>query len=135
MKLTKKYMWGVTGLIIGGVFLYLAIQNINGQKLVATLKNARIYYFLPYALLTLTFFWLKAVRWKNLLNEIKIYRSYDLFGPIMIGFGFNNILPFRIGELIRIYVFAKHTGLSNYTVLSSIGLERLESLVEPHFYS
>lgn len=121
----KKYAFSLVGLLVSGVFLYFSLRDVNFSRLTISLKTAEPLYFIPYSVLTLLFFWLKSLRWKILLNGTKRFRVSDLFGAIMIGFGCNNIFPLRLGELIRVYIFSKWSGLSNYTVLSSIGLERL----------
>jgi len=122
------------GLIIGAIFLYLSLRDVEFARLIVSLKSAHFAYFIPYGVLTLLFFWLKSLRWRILLKDTRIFKSFDLFGPIMIGFGCNNIFPLRVGELIRVHVFAKWSGLSNYTVLSSIGLERLFDILGLCFF-
>jgi uncharacterized protein (TIRG00374 family) len=43
----------------------------------------------------------------------------------MIGFGFNNILPFHMGEVVRVLLFKRHTHLKLSTAAASVVLERI----------
>src|SRR5690606_9982999 len=71
------------------------------------------------------FYWLKSRRWVVLLSPIGQFSNYECFRAILIGFAFNNLLPARIGEFVRIFVFARRNRLSNTTVLSTVALERI----------
>jgi len=85
------------------------------------------YRSLPLILIILVlFYWLKAVRWKLLLSPVGQFRAVrDLLGPILIGFGFNNVLPARIGEVIRVGVFARQQKQSIALTASTVVLERI----------
>lgn len=52
----------------------------------------------------------------------------------MIGFSFNNILPFRMGEVARCLVFSKQHKLPVPVVVSSIVLERFFDLIGVLFF-
>lgn len=73
----------------------------------------------------LVFYWLKARRWAVLLSPIGRFSPGECFRSILIGFSFNNLLPARIGEFVRIFVFARRHRLSNTAVLSTVALERI----------
>jgi uncharacterized protein (TIRG00374 family) len=121
----KRYVIGLFGLSFGALFLYIAIRDVDIEKTIDVLSNANLILFLPYFLCIIIFYYLKSIRYKMILADIKEVKIADLFGPIMIGFAVNNILPFRMGEIVRMYVTSKKLKISQLTVLSSIGLERL----------
>lgn len=119
------------GLIVSVVCLWWAVRGMLStpgawQQIVKAFQNAN-YLSLPAILSILfIFFWLKAFRWRILLLPVgRFHPLKDLFGPIMIGFGFNNILPARIGELIRISTFARQQKLPFTVAASSVVLERI----------
>lgn len=81
---------------------------------------------LPIMGLTAVFYWFKACRWRLLLKPIGDFRvSRDLFPFVMIGFGFNNILPVHMGEVIRVLMFSKHARVKVSATASSVVLERI----------
>ena len=48
-----------------------------------------------------------------------------LWHAVAIGFMANNLLPFRAGELVRVFAATKLVGAPFSTVLSSIAIERI----------
>ena len=128
------------GLIVSIGSLWLAVWDLFGEpdawdKIVTAFQEAD-YRSLPVILLVLAvFYWLKAVRWKLLLSPVGRFGPVrDLLGPIMIGFGFNNLLPLRIGELLRCHAFAKQQHLPLVVALSSVVLERVMDGMAVVFY-
>jgi hypothetical protein len=74
--------------------------------------------------------WLRAVKHRYLLEQIRPIRTTEVFKGQMIGFLFNTILPFRIGELVRAHYIGKGVSISRAAVFATIIFERLfDSLV------
>ncbi|WP_437227933.1 lysylphosphatidylglycerol synthase transmembrane domain-containing protein [Planctomicrobium sp. SH661] len=128
------------GLAVSALCLWLAVRDMlkdpdAWQKLVSAFQRAN-YASIPAILLTLLiFYWLKAWRWRLLLSPVGSYRPLrDLLGPIMIGFGFNNLLPLRIGEFLRCHALAKQQRLPLTVALSSVVLERVLDGMAVVFY-
>jgi glycosyltransferase 2 family protein len=94
------------------------------------------YLSLPLIWLVLAaFYWLKAWRWRMLLQPVGDFRTVrDLMPPTMIGFAFNNVLPAHLGDFVRVYVFARQQQLNKTAVLSSVILERVFDVVAILFY-
>jgi len=70
-------------------------------------------------------FWLKAIRWRLLLQPLRKFQTKEVVPPLMIGFMGNNLLPAHLGELIRIFVLGREFSLSKAAVFSSVVLERI----------
>ncbi len=136
---SKPFVLAV-GIAISVVCLWLAIlplletEDAWGQ-FVNAFKSAD-YRSLPLIWLTLiVFYWLKAWRWRLMLSPVGNYRpTKDLLPPIMIGFSFNNILPARIGEVARCFVFSKQQKQPFSVAVSSVVLERFFDLIAILFY-
>ncbi|SFJ63327.1 lysylphosphatidylglycerol synthase transmembrane domain-containing protein [Planctomicrobium piriforme] len=121
----------VLGLAVSLVCLWWAVRGMLKDpnawpKIVSAFERAN-YASLPLILLILfIFYWMKAWRWRILLAPVGTYQPLrELLGPIMIGFAFNNVLPARIGELIRISVFSKQQKVPLTVAASSVVLERV----------
>lgn len=80
----------------------------------------------PIIAATAVFYWLKACRWRLLLKPIGKFRTArDLFPFVMIGFGFNNILPVHMGEVVRVLLFSRHARVKVSAAATSVVLERI----------
>ena len=113
------------GLLIGAFFLWLAVRDVDFKQVVESLKHANHWLALPFLLSLGLFYWLKAVRWSYLLSPSKKIVPRELVPSMIIGFAGNNILPVRLGELLRVYMLSKEQHLSRSLVLATIVLERM----------
>ncbi len=64
-------------------------------------------------------------RWNALLNPVVRLRFWRTVQAIYIGLFANEVLPLRVGEIIRCYLLAHWNGLRISLSLASAGLERL----------
>jgi uncharacterized protein (TIRG00374 family) len=110
---------------ISVVSLYIALRGADIGQIVTTLRQARLWIALPLLLLHLPFYILKAERWRLLLEPVRRARTRDLLPPMMIGFMGNNVLPARLGELIRMYLGARALDVAQSQVLATLILERI----------
>lgn len=69
--------------------------------------------------------WLRAVKHRYLLEQIRPIRTPDVFKGQMVGLLFNAVLPFRIGEIIRAHYIGKRVSISRAAVFATIMFERL----------
>ena len=64
-------------------------------------------------------------RWNTLLEPLKRMRLWRTVQAVYIGLFANEILPLRVGEVIRCYLLAHWNDLHFSVVFTSIGIERL----------
>jgi len=123
------------GIVISAACLYLVFKGIEGRKLVDALKSANYVYLPLAALVNLSTFWLRAERWKYLLEPVKRTTTARLFPITTIGFMATNLLPARAGEFVRAYAVARKEGISPSASFATIVLERvLDSIVIITFF-
>ena len=67
----------------------------------------------------------RAARWRWLLAPIARIPFRRVIGYTYIGYLANNILPARLGELVRSHVLGEREGLSRPTVLGTVVVERI----------
>jgi glycosyltransferase 2 family protein len=113
------------GIVVSALFLYLAGTRVDLAKTQEALRSAD-YGYLPFAVL-LTFLtnWLRAYRWKWMLNPIRNVAVLRLFSGVAIGYMTNNLLPARLGEIARAYIVGKREGISRSSTLATIVVERI----------
>lgn len=113
------------GLVISLVFLYLAIRNVEWGTVLSGLKGIDPLYLVLTIVCLFGSIFCRALLWKSLLKFQKRVSWLHAFEAIIIGYMGNNILPFRMGELVRAYAMGKKERLSKSLILASIVLERL----------
>ncbi|OYW19232.1 MAG: hypothetical protein B7Z55_09255 [Planctomycetales bacterium 12-60-4] len=96
------------------------------ERIQAAFANAN-YATLPLLWLgVVTFYLLKAWRWRLLLQPIGNFHTLrDCLPPTMVGFAFNNLLPAHLGDFVRVFLFARQHRVNATAVLSSAVLERV----------
>lgn len=117
------------GVIVTIACLVAALWGVNLQQIQESFRQAN-YWTLPVMLgLLFLFFWLKAYRWRMLLEPVRKLKISEVAPAMMIGFMGNNILPAHLGEFLRVYVLGRQFQIPKTTVLSTVVLERLFDIV------
>jgi glycosyltransferase 2 family protein len=70
-------------------------------------------------------FIIRSFRWRILMAPVKKVRARELYPVMMLGFLANNVLPFRMGELVRAHRTGRKFGVSRAASLGTILIERL----------
>lgn len=115
----------VAGLAASVGCLYLAMRGADLAAVGRALADANLWLALPLLAAQVVFYAIKAIRWRLLLAPIRDVESRRLVAPMMIGFMGNNLLPARLGELIRMYLGARLLRVPHAQVLATLVLERL----------
>lgn len=119
----------ILGIVISIVFLYLAVRKVNFTETVLALEKANYWFMIPNILFVILGMWIRAIRWKFMVNPIKKVSLQSLFRSTLIGFMAINLLPARIGEFVRAYSLGKKEKISKSATLATIALERIFDLL------
>jgi len=122
MELKKRFF---LGLAISIIFLYLAIRKVDFVLLWGALRDADYLWVFPNMALMMFSYWLRAYRWKFMVNPIKKLTMHRLFSSTLIGFMANNVLPVRLGEVVRAYSLGSKAGISRTASFATIVVERV----------
>ena len=123
-KSSRQRYWNALGLIVSLVCILFLIRSIEIEELVFVYKTAD-FSLLMLALATMfAGYLLRSWRWPFFFG-INPPSIIDSFRCVMIGFFMNNVLPARIGELVRAHVGGRATKLSRAHVLATVAGERL----------
>lgn len=116
----------IIGIVVSILFLGWALYNENLGKVWEELLRAQYWALLPALALYFAGVWVRAVRWrillKPLLPKIGLTRTFEV---VVIGYMANDVLPARIGELVRAYVLSRRTGVRKTATLATIFVERV----------
>ena len=70
-----------------------------------------------------------ALRWQRLLARSRAVRYPPMLGYLLVGYLANNILPARLGELVRSHYLGDREGISRASALGTVVVERVVDLV------
>jgi glycosyltransferase 2 family protein len=101
---------------------WLLSRIINWGDFFVTLRSVPIWVLLLTVALYLVTLLLRALCWQFLLQR-KVPAG-QVFLALNEGYFFNNILPFRIGELARAFLLGRRSHLGTFYVLPTIVVER-----------
>lgn len=111
--------------VVSVILLWIAFR---GQSFTATwdaLRSAEYWYLVPAIALYFLGVWVRTVRWKALLSPLGRFPVARLFPVVVIGYMANDVLPARMGELVRVYVLAQRHRVSKTSALGTVVVERL----------
>lgn len=121
-RLKKRY---ILGFLIGALFLWFSVRKVDLSQVWLAMEHANYWYLLPNLFFTFAGMWLRAVRWKVMLDPIGKVPLPKVYASTMIGFMANNVLPFRLGEFVRPYSIGVTGNISRSAAMATIALERV----------
>jgi len=123
--MSKKHLFGIA---ISFIFVYIAFRDINLAEFIESIKEGEYIWVFPALAAMVLSFWLRGYRWKCILDPVKKVSIRSAYSATMIGYMANNVLPFRIGDLIRLVAIWKEAGVSRAAALGSVVIERIFDL-------
>jgi glycosyltransferase 2 family protein len=113
------------GIAGSGFFLWLGFRGLDFSELWDTIRNIRFgwvglavpIYFIAIYILT----W----RWWYLLRSVQNVHPNRLYPVVVVGYMANNLLPFRLGEVLRAYVLKRRDSVAIPPTLTTIFVERV----------
>lgn len=124
----------VLSLVISAVCLYFSFRGIHWGETLEAMKHADYRFITGTIVVTLVSVWLRAYRWKFMLDPIKPVPVSQLFASTMIGFMANNMLPARLGEFVRAYAIGHTANVSKGAAFATIVIERAFDMVSLVFF-
>jgi glycosyltransferase 2 family protein len=113
------------GLGVGALFLWLALRGVSKDEL-RTLFGA---VSLKWVALAFAFYvgslFFRVIRWHILLSALVSVSRSRVAEALLVGYAFNNLLPARLGELVRADYAKRRFGVSRSAAVGSIVIERL----------
>jgi glycosyltransferase 2 family protein len=121
---SKSLLRRYGGFVVSAVFLYYIVfhSGVSFADFKEGIKEVSFFDLVVLAVLYLIPYPIRAVRACLLLPQLSF--STSLAG-VFVGYAANNILPFRLGEVVRAQVVGRYTGERRSLVLSSVLIERV----------
>lgn len=127
----NTHFWNTTwfrvtiGTLSSIVFLILAAHDVPLSDVGQALARVNYGWILLCVVGMLVQSWLRAVRWSILYYpEQKGLRIAQMFGIVQIGQMLNVVVPWRVGEIARIYLMGEIEKRSKTQTLATLGVEK-----------
>src|SRR6185312_10118303 len=113
----------VPGLLISAFFLWYTFKGISLSHILA-LRIVHPAWILGILAFTFAGYGLRCVRWTRMMHPTGA--SFTVCARVLItSIAANNILPFRIGDVMRIFTYAPDLKASPSVILSTVIFEKL----------
>ncbi len=113
------------GIGISAALLVLFVRTAGVRDMLDALADANYWYVIPAAVLYLGSTWFRTMRWSVLMRHMKPVGTRRLFPVVVVGYMSNNLLPMRLGELVRSFYVSEREGISKASALVTIAIERV----------
>ncbi len=131
----KALLTQVGSFAIAGVLLYLSLRGVSLKGILSALEDADYRWLLPLFAALMLSHWLRAWRWKMLLDALPDVRDRPTgvstklaFYSVLIGYMVNYAAP-RLGEVARSANLATRARVSFSRVLGTVVVERILDVV------
>jgi uncharacterized membrane protein YbhN (UPF0104 family) len=119
----------VVSLAIGILLLWLAFARVDLRSLAARLSQIEP----KWLALAMIVYWialsLRSWRWRIILAPARKLDFGQVFQALIIGYAANNVLPARVGELLRADYVGRRYGVPRLSVIGTIVVERLFDVI------
>ena len=117
----KSYrFWLAIGVSL--LFLGLFFSRIDLGDTWEKLGEANYLLLLPAILVYFVAVYFRALRWRYLLAPVKRMAVVRIYPVVVVGYMANNLLPLRIGEVVRAYYLGEREKVSKVSALATIAV-------------
>ncbi len=113
------------GLGVSALFLFLLLRRVDPGEFGDAIRSIQAGWLLLAAPIYLAAMVTRAHRWRLVLRPAIEVSLRDATSIVVIGYSANNLLPARVGEVMRAVLLQRRTGASRLTVLGTIVVERV----------
>jgi uncharacterized protein (TIRG00374 family) len=113
------------GVAISVVALFIVARSVDVAAAWDTLKTADPRWIAALLAFVVLDVLLRAVRWRVLLSPLAPVPYSTTLASLLVGYLANNVLPARLGEVVRSHDLGTRTGLSRSMILGTIVIERV----------
>ena len=124
----KNVLMAALGFSIGGAFLWLALRKVDIAEVRSVARDLDSAIMVSAGLLYWIAVTLRSLRWQILLKEISPAPFVSVMETLIVGYAVNNVLPARLGEVVRAAYAKRRLRIGRARVFGSIVVERILDL-------
>lgn len=121
----SRLLLNAATIAVTAVFSYVALNNIQLSKVWDALRTCNLWWLLPALAVFLLGNVARAMRWRSLFAPERRPPAGPVANAMLVGYFYNNILPARAGEPIRIVVLSQRGQAAPVEIVGTVALERL----------
>ncbi len=111
-----------------GIFFFAIVDDFD--QVVDAFASANYIYAIPSLAFYTLALWFRTVRWRYLLKPFTGQSTRRaLFPVVVVGYMANNLIPLRIGELVRAYYLSLRESVSTMAGFGTVALERASDVI------
>ena len=133
MLVGQKAFWlglaASAALLAAFAWLFLPREDIGD-----VLRNANLAYVLPSLVFYFMAVWARSWRWRYILRPLIGKPRRSLYPVVVVGYMANNILPIRLGEIVRSYYTSLREPISPAAAFGTVAVERASDVVTLLFF-
>jgi uncharacterized protein (TIRG00374 family) len=129
VKYRSSLIRAAVGAAISAIALWLVLRSVDVDRAFEILRTADAGWVGLMAAFIGTDLAVRGLRWQRLVAPIGHVRYTAMVEYLLIGYLANNVLPARIGELVRSHYLGDREGLSRTTTLGTVVVERVVDFV------
>ena len=107
------------------VLLALFVFTVDIRKMLDVLRGANYWFVAGAVVMYLVSVYFRSLRWTVMLRHLKPVGAVRLYPVVVVGYMANNLLPMRLGELVRSYYVGEREGISKASALATVFVERV----------
>lgn len=119
----------VIGLAVSAAAIWVVLSSVDIPRAIDVLRSANPLWILAMLGTVFVDVGARGGRWRVLLASIKRIPYRRVLGYTYLGYLANNVLPARLGELVRTHALGEGEGVSRPTVLGTVVVERIVDTV------
>jgi len=112
------YLLAISGLV-------WVLHDVHPGTMFASMRRIRWIWVVPAVLFDVLSYVCQGIRWRYLLRPVGTASVLQATQAIYAGLLTNEVVPLRVGELVRAYLVSRWTGVRFLSVVPSIAAERL----------
>jgi uncharacterized protein (TIRG00374 family) len=128
-RLTTGFGRAAIGILVSLGCIYLVLRGVDLGKTADLLGGARPAWLVLALVGVAADLFFRALRWQCLIAPIKPVPLRRLSAYMLVGYLANNVLPARLGELVRSHYLGDREGISRSATLGTVVVERIVDTV------
>ncbi len=126
---SRTILRAIVGAAVSVAAIWLVLRGVDLARTGDVLSHADFSWIAFGAVLVVADLSLRTLRWQRLVRPIALVRYRSMLGYLLIGYLANNVLPARLGELVRSHYLGDREGVSRASALGTVVVERVVDLV------
>lgn len=123
--MSRPLLRALLGLAVSAVAVALVVRQVDLGAAWAVLREAAPAWVAATLACIALDVALRALRWRGLLAPVARLALPTVAASLLVGYLANNVLPARLGELVRSHHLGDRTGVSRASVLGTVVVERV----------